>query len=56
LSQARADMVKDVLVKAGISSEIINARGYGASGFIADNATAEGRDKNRRVDIFLLGE
>jgi len=56
LSQARADMVKDVLVKAGISSEIINARGYGASGFIADNSTAEGRDKNRRVDIFLLGE
>jgi len=54
LSQARADSVKEVLVKAGIPAAIISTAGYGATGFIADNATVEGRDKNRRVDIFLL--
>jgi len=56
LSQARADAVKDVLVKTGISADVISAIGYGATGFIADNATTEGRDKNRRVDIFLIGD
>ncbi|GAV20503.1 OmpA-OmpF porin, OOP family [Mariprofundus micogutta] len=55
LSQARADSVRDVLIKAGITSDKITATGHGATAFIADNATVEGRNKNRRVDIYLLG-
>ncbi|MFQ5519462.1 MAG: OmpA family protein [Mariprofundus sp.] len=56
LSQARADAVADILVKAGIPRQAIQAQGFGASHFIADNGSKTGRDKNRRVDIFLIGE
>lgn len=51
LSQKRAEKVKEYLVKKGISADRITAVGYGATGFIADNETAEGRQKNRRVEI-----
>lgn len=54
LSQARADSVAHKLVEYGIPPELVTAEGYGASEFIADNNTAEGRDQNRRVDIFLV--
>jgi len=54
LSKARADSVRDILVKAGIAADKVTATGFGATDFIADNATVEGRNKNRRVDIFLL--
>jgi len=53
LSQARSDSVKKALINAGISSSNISADGFGAVNFIADNATAKGRNKNRRVDILL---
>ncbi|PJA30892.1 MAG: hypothetical protein CO187_10970 [Zetaproteobacteria bacterium CG_4_9_14_3_um_filter_53_7] len=56
LSQARADAIKDVLVKAGIASDRVTAAGFGATEFIADNATVDGRNKNRRVDIYLLAK
>lgn len=51
LSQARADAVKAYLVKQGVASERISSKGFGADNPIADNATAEGRAKNRRVEI-----
>ncbi|OIO74825.1 MAG: hypothetical protein AUJ57_01570 [Zetaproteobacteria bacterium CG1_02_53_45] len=56
LSQARAEAIRDVLVKAGISADMITAAGYGATLFIAENTTVEGRNKNRRVDIYLLAK
>ncbi len=50
LSQARADAVAAVLVNEyGISADRITAKGYGSSQPVADNATVEGRAKNRRT-------
>lgn len=56
LSQARANAVKDALVKYGIHSERLQTRGFGMSNPIADNNTAEGRQANRRTEIIVLGE
>jgi OOP family OmpA-OmpF porin len=49
LSQKRADSVKTELVKAGIDSSRVTAKGYGESKPVANNTTAEGRKQNRRV-------
>jgi len=55
LSQARANAVADILVKAGIHRDAIHVEGLGATNFIGDNNTRAGRYKNRRVDVFLVG-
>ena len=54
LSQARANSIVDYLVKQGIDSRRISAKGFGPSLPIADNSTAEGRAKNRRVVIKVM--
>lgn len=51
LSKERAGAVKNYLVERGISSGRITAEGHGAENPVASNATAEGRAKNRRVEI-----
>ncbi|CAD5109271.1 OmpA family protein [Zestomonas carbonaria] len=52
LSERRAAAVSDVLVKRyGIEKERVTAIGYGESHPVADNATSEGRDLNRRVEL-----
>lgn len=57
LSQARADAVAGVLVKTfGIDAARVSAKGYGASQPVADNKTAEGQAKNRRVVAVAEGE
>lgn len=54
LSQRRADAVRAYLVEHGVAADHLTARGYGQEGPVADNATAEGRAKNRRVELHLL--
>jgi outer membrane protein OmpA-like peptidoglycan-associated protein len=54
LSQARANSVVDYLMKNGIDKNQLIARGYGPSLPLADNATAEGRTKNRRVVMKVI--
>ncbi|MFH1277562.1 MAG: PKD domain-containing protein [Candidatus Eisenbacteria bacterium] len=51
LSDRRAKAVRDYLIEKGIPATRIMARGYGESEPIADNATAEGKAANRRVEL-----
>jgi outer membrane protein OmpA-like peptidoglycan-associated protein len=53
LSEERAASVKNYLLGKGLSSERVEAKGYGATKPIADNNSTEGRAKNRRVQIVL---
>ncbi len=51
LSERRANAVRDVLVNQyGVGSDRINAVGYGETRPVADNASADGRAVNRRVE------
>lgn len=51
LSERRAQAVRDVLVNQyGVAAERVEAMGYGESRPVADNASAEGRAINRRVE------
>jgi outer membrane protein OmpA-like peptidoglycan-associated protein len=54
LSQRRAQVVRDYLVTRGIASDRITAQGFGPTRSVADNASAEGRANNRRVEIVVL--
>lgn len=56
LSQERANAIKNYLVKKGIGSDRIIAKGYGSSYPIATNSTEDGRQKNRRVEIKIISE
>lgn len=51
LSERRANAVKSYLVAQGVNGEKIVTEGKGELQPVADNATAEGRAKNRRVEI-----
>ena len=51
LSQRRADAVSRYLISRGVSSARLQAKGMGESYPVADNATADGRARNRRVEV-----
>ena len=55
LSVRRAEAVKAYLVSKGIEKNRVYTEGTGKSQPIADNRTAEGRAKNRRVEIEVVG-
>jgi len=54
LSQARADAVRDFLIKAGVDPQQIVAEGYGPTRPIASNATKAGKAANRRVEFRMV--
>ena len=55
LSEKRASNVMDFLAgPGGIAAARLTSMGYGFSKPIADNATKEGRQKNRRVDLVIM--
>lgn len=56
LSQRRAGAVRNALVDQGVAAERISARGYGDAHPAASNASAAGRQMNRRVEIVLSAE
>ncbi len=53
LSVKRADSVKTVLLGRGVQEPQITALGLGESKPVADNKTADGRSKNRRVELHI---
>lgn len=54
LSEKRAASVKKFLEDAGIAGSRITTKGLGPNNPIADNKTADGRQKNRRVEVVIL--
>lgn len=53
LSQARASSVKAALVSDGVTASRIQTKGAGPANPVASNATAEGRQRNRRVEVAI---
>jgi tetratricopeptide (TPR) repeat protein len=54
LSEARANAVRDYLIKKGVAPERLVAKGYGPDKPIVNNDTEEGRVRNRRVQFTIL--
>jgi OOP family OmpA-OmpF porin len=52
LSEARAGAVRAYLIQKGIAPERLRAAGFGATRPAASNDTAEGRARNRRVELY----
>lgn len=56
LSENRAQSALNYLVSQGVPANSIVSRGFGKTNPIESNDTAQGRQKNRRVEIVLSGE
>jgi outer membrane protein OmpA-like peptidoglycan-associated protein len=56
LSEQRASTVRTFLIDQSLSPDSITSKGLGDSMPVADNGTAAGRQKNRRVEIIVSGE
>lgn len=56
LSQARANTVRNYLIKKGISQNRVKAKGYGDTQPVAPNDTEEGRKQNRRTEVNIIKE
>lgn len=54
LSVRRAQKIAEELTKRGLKADQFMYAGYGGTKPVADNATAEGRAQNRRVEITIL--
>jgi outer membrane protein OmpA-like peptidoglycan-associated protein len=53
LSEARATTVASYLESQGVPANHVAAHGFGASQFLATNATASGRSQNRRIELLI---
>ncbi|CAI8695769.1 type VI secretion system protein TssL, long form [Burkholderia pyrrocinia] len=53
LSERRAALVADILKSHGVSADRVTSIGKGDAQAVANNATADGRARNRRVEIFV---
>jgi outer membrane protein OmpA-like peptidoglycan-associated protein len=56
LSERRAGSVRDFLADQGVPASAVTARGFGKTQPVASNDTAEGRQRNRRVELVVNGE
>ncbi|HSK44566.1 MAG TPA: OmpA family protein [Candidatus Binatia bacterium] len=55
LSDRRAKAVRDFLVAQGVGTDAVTTKGFGESNPVATNATAAGRQQNRRVELVVSG-
>ncbi|MBL8952045.1 MAG: OmpA family protein, partial [Myxococcaceae bacterium] len=55
LSKGRAETIRAFLVKSGVAASRLRAKGFGPTRPRATNATAEGREQNRRVEFLIIG-
>ncbi|HAJ42986.1 MAG TPA: hypothetical protein DCM00_10065, partial [Alcanivorax sp.] len=51
LSERRAESVRDFLIDLGVDPGRLQARGYGDTRPVDSNATDEGRERNRRIEM-----
>ena len=56
LSERRSDSVRDYLAEEGVPGSSMSARGFGKTQPVASNDTAEGRQRNRRVELVVNGD
>jgi outer membrane protein OmpA-like peptidoglycan-associated protein len=56
LSEKRASAVRDYLSSQGVAMNNIVAEGFGKNDPIASNATSQGRQENRRVELVVSGQ
>ena len=56
LSEQRASAVRNYLIEQGLSGNNVTSKGLGKGYPVADNSTAAGRQKNRRVEIIVSGK
>jgi outer membrane protein OmpA-like peptidoglycan-associated protein len=56
LSENRAASVRDYLTGQGVPGNFVSAVGFGKTSPVASNDTAEGRQRNRRVELVVSGE
>jgi outer membrane protein OmpA-like peptidoglycan-associated protein len=56
LSEQRAGTVRQYLIDQGLNPGSVTSQGFGLNNPVADNSTAAGRQKNRRVEIVISGE
>lgn len=53
LSEQRADAVANALIKMGVDASRLTTQGYGKQFPVADNASAQSRQLNRRVEVII---
>jgi OmpA-OmpF porin, OOP family len=56
LSQQRADAVRNALIKAGVSPDMLTAKGYGSANPVASNDSEQGRFSNRRIEYRIVNK
>ena len=56
LSEERASSVRDYLTSQGVPTGSIIAKGFGKTNPVASNATYQGRQQNRRVELVVTGD
>jgi outer membrane protein OmpA-like peptidoglycan-associated protein len=56
LSERRSDSVRDFLAEQGVAPSSMTAHGFGKTQPVASNDNAEGRQRNRRVELVVNGD
>lgn len=56
LSNRRANSVVNYLASHGVSPSLLSAQGFGDANPVVSNDSPQGRARNRRVDITLIGD